>query len=180
MKGNVTIQMIEFLLIGSIDLKQLNKKMELFKTDLLKREFERFQNKVLTNLLECGLCQCNSCKSDRKFIVTCDRCRKARFQACNSFNIAKENLFKNFYKEGKDYLENFIQDFLNLFNENLRESFAVIVTLPRPQNYNVKSYRKSEKCSSQVVYKNLDECKKIEYTVIGRKRSYYNKFWFYI
>ena len=26
MKGNVTIQMIEFLLIGFIDLKQLNKK----------------------------------------------------------------------------------------------------------------------------------------------------------
>ena len=36
MKGNVTIQMIEFLLIGFIDLKQLNKKMELFKTNLIK------------------------------------------------------------------------------------------------------------------------------------------------
>ena len=84
-------------------------------------------------------------------------------------------MFKNLDKEGKDYLENFIKDFLNLSNENLKESFAVTkVTLPVPQNYNVS--HKSEKCRSQVVYKNLDECKKIEYTVKGRKRSYYKKF----
>ena len=31
--------------------------MELFKTDLLKREYDRFQNEVLVNVLECGLCQ---------------------------------------------------------------------------------------------------------------------------
>ena len=74
-----------------------------------------------------------------------------------------------------------IKDFLDLSNETLRESFAATkVTLPRPQNYNVRSYHKSEKCRSQVVYKNLDECKKIEYTVKGQKRSYYKKFWFYI
>ena len=128
-------------------------------------------------MLERRLCQRNSCKWDRKFVVTCGRCRKARCQACNSFNIAKENLFKNLDKEGKDYLENFIKDFLNLSNETLRESFAVTkVTLPRPQNYNVKSYHKSQKCRSKVVYINLDECKKIEYTVKGRKRSYYKKF----
>ena len=128
-------------------------------------------------MLERGLCQRNSCKWDRKFVVTCDRCRKARCQACNSFNIAKENLFENLDKEGKDYLENFIKAFLILSNETLRERFPVTkVTLPRPQNYNVKSYHKSEKCRSQVVYKNLDECKKIEYTVKGRKRSYYKKF----
>ena len=102
---------------------------------------------MLINVLECGLCQRNSCEWDRKFVVICDRCRKARCQACNSINIAKENLFKNLDKEGKYYLDNFIKDFLNLSNEALRESFAVTkVTLPRPQNYNAKSYHKSEKC----------------------------------
>ena len=132
---------------------------------------------MLTNVLECGLCQHNSNEWDRKFVITCDKCRKARCQACNSFNIAKENLFKNLDKEGKDYLENFIKDFLNLSNETLRESFAVTkVKLPRPQNYNVKSYHESKKCRSQVVYKNLDECEKIKYTVKGRKRSYYKTF----
>ena len=155
--------------------------MELFKTNLLKKEFERFQNEELINVLECGFCKRISCEWDRKFKVTCDICRKARCKACSSFNIAKENLFRNLDKEGKDYLGNFIKNFLNLSNEILKESFAVTkVTLPWSQNYNVKSYHKSEKCRSQVVYKNLDECKKIEYTVKGRKRSYYKKFWFYI
>ena len=41
--------------------------MELFKTNLLKKEFERFQNEELINVLECGLCQRNSCDWDRKF-----------------------------------------------------------------------------------------------------------------
>ena len=45
------------------------------------------------------------------------------------------------------------------------------VTLPRPQTYNVKRYHKSEKCRSQVAYRNLDEYKKIEFTVKGQKRS---------
>ena len=78
--------------------------MELFKTNLLRKEFERFQNEELINVLECGLCQCNSCEWDKKFKVTCDRYRKARCKACSSFNIAKENLFKNLDKQGKDYL----------------------------------------------------------------------------
>ena len=70
-----------------------------------------------------------------------------------------------------------MKDFLNLSNKTLQESFGITkVTLPRPQTYNVKSYHKSEKCKSQVVYRNLDECKKIEYTVKGRKGSYYKKF----
>ena len=105
--------------------------MELFKTNLLKKEFERFQNEELINVLECELCQRISCEWDRKFKVTCDRCRKARCKACSSFNIAKENLFRNLDKEGKDYLGNFIKNFLNLSKEILKESFAVTkVTLP--------------------------------------------------
>ena len=53
--------------------------MELFKTDLLKREYDRFQNEVLINVLECGLCQSFSCgESHKKFFLGCDRCRKAQ------------------------------------------------------------------------------------------------------
>ena len=53
--------MIEFLLIGFIDL--------LFKTDLIKKEFEKFQNKVFINVLECGLCQRNSCEWDKNLLL---------------------------------------------------------------------------------------------------------------
>ena len=151
--------------------------MDLFKTNILIQEYERFQNEVLINVLECGLCQKSSWEYHKKFFIGCDRCRKAWCQPCISFKIAKQTLLQNLDNEGKKYLENFIKDFLNLSNETLKESFAVTkVTLPRVQNFNVKSYRKSENCRSQVVYRNLDERKKIEYTVKGRKRSYYKKF----
>ena len=140
--------------------------MELFKTDLLKREYDRFQNEVSINVLEYGLCQSFSCGgSHKKFFLGCHRCRKARCQPCRIFNIVKQTLLD---REGRKYLENFIKDFLNLSNKTLQESFGVTkVTLPRAQTYNVKSYHKSEKCRSQVVFRNLDECKKIEYTVKG-------------
>ena len=91
--------------------------------------------------------------------------------------ILQKKVLENLDNEEKKYLENFIKDFLNLSNETLKEGFAVTkVTLPRIQSYNVKSYHKSKKCKSQVVYRNLDQCKKIEYTIKGRKRSYYKKF----
>ena len=58
-------------------------------------------------------------------------------------------------------MSKFIKDFLNLSNKTLQESFGVTkVTLPRTQTYNVKSFHKSGKCRSQVVYRSLDKCKK--------------------
>ena len=152
--------------------------MEIFKTELRKKEYDRFQNEVLINVLECGLCQSFSCgKSHRKLFIGCDRCRKAWCQPCKIINITKQTLLKNLNHEGRKYLENFIKNFLNLSNKTLQESFALTkVTLPRPQTYNVKSYHKSEEFRSQVACRNLDKCKKIEYTVKERKRSYYKKF----
>ena len=152
--------------------------MELFQTDLLNRGYNRFQNEVLINILERGLCQSFSCgESHKKFFLGCDRRRKAQCQPCIIFNIAKQTLLENLDPKGRKYLENFIKDFLNLSSKTLQESFSVTkVTLPRAQNYNVKSYHKSEKCRSQIVYRNLDECKKIEYTMKGEKRSYYKEF----
>ena len=118
--------------------------MELFKTDLLKREYDRFQNEVSINVLEYGLCQSFSCGgSHKKFFLRCHRCRKARCQPCRIFNIVKQTLLENLDREGRKYLENFIKDFLNLSNKTLQESFSLTkVTLPRGQTYNVKLLQK--------------------------------------
>ena len=37
--------------------------MEIFKTDILKREFERFQKEDLIKILQCGYCQNPACQS---------------------------------------------------------------------------------------------------------------------
>ena len=42
--------------------------MEIFKTDISRKEFEKFQNEVLTGVLKCGLCQKVACQDwHRKF-----------------------------------------------------------------------------------------------------------------
>ena len=43
----------------------------------------------------------------------------------------------------------------------------------KAKTFDVKSYHKNR---SQVVYKNLDNCKKINYQIKGMKRSYYKNF----
>ena len=75
--------------------------MELFKTNLLKREYDRIQNEVLINVLECGLRQRFSCgESHKKLFLACVRCRKAQCQPCIIFNTAKQTLLENLDREG--------------------------------------------------------------------------------
>ena len=41
--------------------------------------------------------------------------------------------------------------------------------------YDVKSYHKSNKNRSQVVYKKSDNCDKLNYSFKGQKRTFYKK-----
>ena len=44
--------------------------MEIFKTDILKKEFEKIQNENLVKILKCGYCHKTACQSwHQKFLV---------------------------------------------------------------------------------------------------------------
>ena len=153
--------------------------MEIFKTDILKKEFEKFQKENLVEILKCGYCQKTACQSwHRKFLVSCKFCREAFCKACHNFNIAKETLLKGLDPIGKDYIENFIKDFLCISSETLQTNFQVseVVRVPIEKTFNVKSYHKSNKNRSQVVYKKFDNCEKLTYTVKGKSRKFCSKF----
>ena len=49
--------------------------MELFKTDVLKKEYEEFNKTLVPAVLECGFCNIVSCKYHSKFIFSCNLCR---------------------------------------------------------------------------------------------------------
>ena len=152
--------------------------MEIFKTDILKKEFERFQKENLVEILKCGYCQKTACESwHNKFLVSCKYCREAFCKPCHNFNIAKETLIKGVDTVAKDYIENFIKDFLCISNQTLEKNFQVseVVRVPVEKTFNVKSYHKSDKNRSQVVYKKLDNCKKLLYTLKGKPRTFYKK-----
>ena len=97
--------------------------MEIFKTDILKKEFERFQKENLVEILKCGYCQKTACESwHDKFFVSCKYCREAFCKLCLNFNIAKETLIKGVDTVAKDYYENFIKDFLSISNQTFQKS----------------------------------------------------------
>ena len=153
--------------------------MEFFKTDVLRKEFEQFQKEVLTGVLNCGLCQKTACEDfHRKFLVSCKFCREKQCKACKKFNIAKDVLFKSLDDTAKEYVNNFIRDFLSLSPESLQEHYHVTtetIRIPKEKMYDVKSYHKSNKNRSQVVYKKFDNCDKLNYSFKGQKRTFYKK-----
>ena len=152
--------------------------MEIFTTDKLKKEFEKFQKENLVEILKCGYCQKTACQSWHwKFLVSCKYCREIFCKACHNFNIAKETLLKGLDPIGKEYIENFIKDFLCISSETLQTNYQVseIVRVPIEKTFNVKSYHKSNKTRSQVVYKKFDNCKKLSYTVKRKPWTFYKK-----
>ena len=153
--------------------------MEIFKTDILKKEFETFQKENLVEILKCWNCQKNACQSwHQKFLVSCKYCREAFCKACHNFIIVKETLLKGLDPIGKEYIQNFVKDFLCISSETLQTNYQVveIVRVSVEKTFNVKSYRKSNKNRSQVVYKKYDNCEKRSYTVKGKPRTFYKKF----
>lgn len=69
-------------------------------------------------------------------------------------------------------------DFLNLSPTSLKEHYQVIERsrVPKEKNYNVKSYHKVKKNRSQVIYKEFENCEKLNYSIKGKKGTFYKKF----
>ena len=152
--------------------------MEIFKTDTLKKEFERFQKEDLIEILKCSYCQKTTCESfHTKILVSCKFCIQKLCKNCQSFNIGKENLLSNVDEIGKEYIENFIKDLLNLSNRTMKSNYKVIIKrIPVEKTFQVKSYVKSIKNRTQVINQTFVDCEKIRYAVKGKNRTFYKKF----
>ena len=108
--------------------------MEIFKTDVLKKEFDKFQKEVLVGVFKCDLCQKTACERlHRKFLVSCEFCTENYCKAFKTFNTAKEILFKSLDDTAKDYVQNFIRDFLNVLPESLQEHYQIDKTICIPK-----------------------------------------------
>ena len=88
-----------------------------FETDILKKEFQDVIENALPKVLECGLCKKYSYKWHKLFLVSSNQCRKARCLSCVTFKSSVEILIKTLDSDGKNYVQNFIADFLKLSNK---------------------------------------------------------------
>ena len=91
--------------------------MEIFKTDILKEKFKRFQKEELLNILDCNYCQKTKCGwKHSKFQADCNYCQKTFCKNCHKFNSTFKILLESTGEIEKDYLENFAKEFLQLDN----------------------------------------------------------------
>ena len=119
----------------------------------------------LLKVLECGLCMKTSCDKnfDYKYEPKCNRCREEFCKNCKNFRISFEMFLKNTDEIGKDYLYNFISDFLNINSLTLQIFFPEMVNktiISVEKKLTIKSYNKSEKNRPQVVNQELTDIKK--------------------
>ena len=118
--------------------------MVLFKTDILKKEYKEFSDKLLPAVLECGYCNKMHCKMHSKFEMLCSLCRNDMCHNCRRFNLSKDILLNKATSQTIDYLYNFICDFLNLSEESLKHYFPDI-KVEKIEKINFKKRVKSEK-----------------------------------
>ena len=153
--------------------------MNYFKIVILKKKFHDFTEKVLPKVLECCLCEKYSCKWHKQFLPTCNQCREARCLPCVTFKLAVEILIKTLDSDGREYVQNFPVDFLQISDETLNNLFKTETKLSesrtKPNTFDVKVYYKSEKNRSQVLKESLNDCNKVEYMNKRRKRTFYKK-----
>ena len=124
--------------------------MELFKSPILKKEYEEFSNELLPAVLNCNYCNVMHCLWHSKFVGTCVHCRQRQCKNCRKFNVSEDILLNTASEETVDYLYNFICDFLNLSDESIKSYFPDIKVEKR-EVVNYRKRVKSEKNRTQVV-----------------------------
>ena len=124
--------------------------MELFKTEILRKEYKEFANKLLPAVLESGYCNISTCKYHKKTDMFCNLCRAAICKNCKKFNLSKDLLLSKATPEVVDYLHNFICDFLNLSDQSLKTYFPDI-KIVKLEKVEYTKRGKSEKNRSQTV-----------------------------
>ena len=149
--------------------------MEVSKTNVLKKEYSNFTKILILKAMECGYCKKLLYKWHKKFEVSCNQCRQSRCRNCFEFDNSRNFLLQNLDKNGREYLNNFVVNFLNISNVSLKRYFSdtEIKVINRSKTFLIKSYNKSKKNRDQVVNKQLNNCQKISYQIISTE--YRNK-----
>ena len=122
--------------------------MNYLKTDILKKDFRNFVNKILPAVSECGSCETYSCKWHKIHLLTCNQCRDARCSACVMFKSAVEMLIKSLDDDGLNSFENFVTDSLGMGDISIKrflEKKKNMKPKKEKKTFDIKFYHKSEK-----------------------------------
>ena len=93
--------------------------MELFKSDILRKEYNDFVKNTLPKLVICNYCNKVCCNNHYQYEVTCIRCRNEKCKNCYTFNAQIDVLMNGAVKKTKEYIYNFIMDFFSITDESM-------------------------------------------------------------
>ena len=116
-----------------------------------------------------------------KYEPKCNLCREQFCKNCKNFRINFEMFLKNTNEIVKDYLRNFISDFLNIISTTLESFFPEIHNkkiISVEKRLVIKSYNKSEKNRPQVVNQELTDVQKIFSHLMAKKEIFIENFKF--
>ena len=99
--------------------------MEIFKTDALEKRIWKISKRKLSWNIEVWLLSKDCLRILASQILSCKFCKEASYKPCHNFNIAKEIILKEVDPIGKDFIENFITDFLCISNKTLETNFQI-------------------------------------------------------
>ena len=97
--------------------------------------------------MKCGYCQKTACESWHKlFNPSCKYCREKRCKKCHSFNVAKKILLENADSIAKNYIKNFIRDFLCISDQTLSsiENDFNVERVPIKETHTITKVKKIE------------------------------------
>ena len=74
---------------------------------------------------------------------------------CVTFESAVEILIKTLDSDGREYVQNFVVDFLQISDKTLNNLFKIETRLgesrTKPKNFDVKAYHKSKKIEAKLL-----------------------------
>ena len=149
--------------------------MELFQTDLLKKEYKEFIQKALPNTLECNYCNKDCCKNHYYFEVQCHNCRTERCSNCKIFNQQMDCLMKAANDKTKSHIYNFVLDFFNLSNETLEYFYNIKTKREKSENINEIVWKMKMFHGTKYQVTTLAKTMKFTYTIRKRRYMYLRK-----
>ena len=108
--------------------------MELFKTDILKKEYKIFVEKTILKIIDCNYCNQTCCSMHYRFDASCKRCRIANCHNCRIFNQQLDALMKAASNETREYIYTFVRDFFAISNQSLQFFYNTNKTIEIDEN----------------------------------------------
>ena len=150
------------------------KAIEVFKCDILKKEYQEFVNETPPEVLKCNYCNEDSCKYHSRFLSTCQLCRKDRCKKCRIFNLQMDLLMASADDLGKNYIFNFVLDFLNISSETLKHFYNIDNSKNEKMQF-LNSWKMHEVHGRQNCVSSVSSTIKYQYQMKNRKRNVYVK-----